>query len=189
MVHGVGDGIGLDGIADTETGEHPESGEKKCQPFPFFAETVPDIVHRAADIIAEHIFFAVTDGQCRFGKLGGHTGQCDQPHPEKGARPAEEDRRGHSRDIAGADRGGHGGHQRIERRDIAGLVAFLPAAPHHSECEGNAALCHETVTDRQKEAGACQKRQQNRAADEAVELSDQFDKSVHADEILLKSFL
>ena len=114
------------------------------------AQTVADIVHRAADIIAEHIFFTVTNGQCRFGKLDGHAGQRDQPYPEKGIRSAEADRRGYTRDIAGADYGGHGGHQRVERGNVACIVIFPVAALHHPEGEGNAALCHETVTDRQK---------------------------------------
>lgn len=150
------------------------------------AQTVAGIVHRAADIIAEQIFFTVTNGQCRFGKLDGHAGQRDQPYPEKGIRSAEADRRGYTRDIAGADYGGHGGHQRVERGNVACIVIFPVAAPHHPEGEGNAALCHETVTDRQKKSGTCQKRQQNGAAGEAVELSEQFDKSVPANEILLK---
>ena len=88
------------------------------------AQTVADIVHRAADIIAEHIFFTVTDGQCRFGKLDGHAGQRDQPHPEKGIRSAEADRRGHARDIAGTDYGGHGGHQRVERGNVPASSFF-----------------------------------------------------------------
>ena len=124
------------------------------------AQTVAGIVHRAADIIAEQIFFTVTNGQCRFGKLDGHAGQRDQPYPEKGIRSAEADRRGYTRDIAGADYGGHGGHQRVERGNVACIVIFPVAAPHHPEGEGNAALCHETVTDRQKKSGTCQKRQQ-----------------------------
>ena len=179
MAHGVGDRIGLDGVADAETGEHAETGKKESEPFPFFPEAVPDIVHGAADIIAEGIAFPEAHRQNRFGKLGRHAGKGNKPHPEKRAGAAEKDSGRHTGDIAGADSCGHGGHQGVERGNVAGLIVFPPAAPHHFEGIGNAALRHETVTDRQEKAGAGQKRQQNRAADDVVELLDQSDESVH----------
>ena len=181
MMHRIGDRIGLHGIADAETGEHAEAGEEKRQPFPFFAQSLADIVHGAADIVAVFILFAEMHREYRFGKLRRHAGQRDQPHPEQRTRPAAENRRGHPRDIAGAHRGGHRGHQGVERGNIAGRPFLAAAAPHHPETVENAALHHETVADGQEKAGSRQKRQQYGAADETVELFDQFDNAVHAD--------
>ena len=69
------------------------------------AEAILDRIHRAADLLAVVIGFAVVDGDEDFGVLGGHADERGHPHPEQGARAADGDRGGDASNVAGADGG------------------------------------------------------------------------------------
>src|SRR5690606_7305511 len=43
-LHGVGNRVGLDGVADPKAGKHAEDGEQYAEPFPILAQAVADVV-------------------------------------------------------------------------------------------------------------------------------------------------
>jgi hypothetical protein len=143
-LQGGGHAVDLDHVADTETGKTAEDGEGGAQPQPLLAQTVLDCVHRPADVLAAVILLAVMHRQHHFAVLGSHTHQCGTPHPEQRTRPAEEDRGGHTGDIAGTDCSGQAGHQRLERADLTAFgIAFLAALPHQFEACADLSQRHE----------------------------------------------
>ena len=70
-------------------------------------------------------------GQSYLGKLCTHTQNRRNPHPEYGARASDGDGSGHSGDIAGADRGGQSGADRLKRRH--GTVGRVALAEHPAQ--------------------------------------------------------
>ena len=60
------DRIYLGGISRSEYGENTEDSVNDRKPLPFFAQTVFDVIHRAADPVAVSIFLAVMDGESAF---------------------------------------------------------------------------------------------------------------------------
>ena len=122
-LHIAGDGVHLRHVADAEGGDEAEKGEQKGQYLAdacaalFGAQTVAEIVHRAAGPFALGVFAAVEDAEDVFGIVGHHAQEGHDPHPEHGAGAAHEDGAGHADDIAGADGGGQGGAETLELGD------------------------------------------------------------------------
>ena len=89
---------------------HRVEGETECHgdqhgeedAHPAFAQSAFHVVGRAADIGVPPLAF-VELGEGRFDEGTRRTQQGDDPHPEDGARPARDDGRGHTHDVAGAN--------------------------------------------------------------------------------------
>ena len=94
--------------------------------MPFFAETIFDVVHGAAHIVALCVLFAEVDSQGNFSKLGTHTAQCGNPHPENCSRSADGNSSGYSGDISSTYGGSKGCAYGLERchGTVAGLFLF-----------------------------------------------------------------
>ena len=75
-----------------------------------------DHVHGAAYEIPAPLH-PVTACQGDLGKLGGHSQQSADPHPEYRPRPAQADGPGDTHNVPGAHGGGKGRTQRLERGD------------------------------------------------------------------------
>ena len=136
---GVSNRVGLDGVADAEAGEHAKNGKEHTKPFPFLAQAVLDVIHRAANVVATGILLAIAHGQNGLAEFGCHAYQGNNPHPEQRARATQKDRGSDARDVTGADGGGEGGHQGVERADVTLITAFA-AAPEHAEAVEQLAL-------------------------------------------------
>ena len=117
-----GNGVGLDGIADAESGDRAEQGEQ--HPQPFLPQSPLQIIHRTARHLAVLVNHPVFDGQHPFGVLGSHAECRRDPHPEQRARPADRDRGGNADDVSRTDGCGQGHHQCLEVADIALLIGF-----------------------------------------------------------------
>ena len=108
-LHIGGNGIDLAHVSDAEAGQNAENTEQECQHLtdglaaPEAAQAVPQIVHGAARPLPRGILPAVVDTKHVFGKIGHHTENGHNPHPEDGAGTAGHDGRGYTRDITGAD--------------------------------------------------------------------------------------
>ncbi len=154
--------VGLDHVADAETGKTRKQGKAGAEPRPVRAHAIRDVVHGTADIVAVLIDLAVAHCEHSLGELGGHAHQGRHPHPEHRARPADEDRRGDTGDVARADGRRKSRHQGIERRDIA-LACGHAAAPQHPEGERHIPDRAEFQAERQKEADAEEQHQHGHA--------------------------
>ena len=182
-VHVARDGIDLAHVADAERCQNAETGKQHrqhlAQRFAAFlcAQAVGQVVHGTAGPLAFFIFAAVVHAQHVFRKAGHHTQNGHDPHPEDGARPARDDGRGHTHDVAGAN----GARQRrahaLELADghvlFAGVGGDLLVGKHRAngvphpvahpaELEAAGAQCH-------PQAGAEQQRQPDGPPDDAVD--------------------
>ena len=125
-VHVADDGVYLAHVADAERREDAEAGKQDsqhlahCLKAGLCAQTVGQIIHRAAAPLAFFVLAAVVDAQHVLRKAGHHAQQGHDPHPEDGilcchtkkrSHPHPEQRagaahvngRGHAHDVAGAD--------------------------------------------------------------------------------------
>ena len=125
-----GNGVYLRGVAGAEHGAHAEEGIQVGQPHPLFTQTVLDVVHGAAHIVAVFVALAEVDSQRYFGKLGAHAQQSGYPHPEYRAGAADGDGARHTGDVARTHGGGQGGAYRLEggQRAFGGFF-FLEKPP------------------------------------------------------------
>ena len=132
-------------------------------------------------MLATVILLAVMHRQDHFAIFRRHAHQRGAPHPEQRARAAEEDRRGHTGDVAGTDRRGQAGHQRLERTDLARFfVAFRASAPDQCEAGADTRQRHELEHRHQEETGAQNQHQHGRAPDETVNAIDQVLQEFHS---------
>ena len=97
------DGVDLGHVTNTEGCQHSEECKQAAEPFPVFAKALADVVHRTAYPVALIVALAEMDSQSNFSKLGAHSEQCGNPHPEYSAGAAEGDGAGYAGDIAGTD--------------------------------------------------------------------------------------
>ena len=102
----VRDGMHLRDVADAKRRDRAEDGEHVAEPLPLRAETIFNIVHRAAAPVALFVALAIFDSQRYLGELRHHAKQCREPHPEHRAGAAENDGACDARDVARADGGG-----------------------------------------------------------------------------------
>ena len=141
-------------------------------------QTVLDVVHRSANVVAARILLAKMHGQGSLAELGGHADDCNGPHPEQRARTAKEQRGSDPGNIARAHRGRQRRHQRVEGADIA-LGGALASAPEHFEAEAQLALRQQLQAQGQIQAGAGQQGQHCRAPDNAVDGTDMRNECIH----------
>ena len=182
-VHVARDGVDLAHVADAERCQNAETGKQHrqhlAQRFAAFlcAQAVGQVIHGTAGPLAFFIFAAVVHAQHVFRKAGHHAQNGHDPHPEDGSRPARDDGRGHTHDVAGAN----GARQRrahaLELADghvlFAGVGGDLLVGEHRAngvphpvahpaELEAAGAQCH-------PQAGAEQQRQPDGPPDDAVD--------------------
>ena len=117
-------GLYLRGVSDTERRQETEYAEQNAQPAEALAQTVLDVVHRAAYPVALVVALTVVDRQRNFRELGAHSDESGDPHPEDCAGTADHDGAGDAGDVAGTDRCSKRCGERLERRDfaLAGLL-------------------------------------------------------------------
>ena len=182
-VHVAGDGVYLAHVADPERREDAEAGKQDsqhlahCLTAGLCAQTVGQIIHRAAAPLAFFVLAAVVDAQHVLRKAGHHAQQGHDPHPEDGARAAGDDGRGHAHDVAGADGACQRRTHALELADghvfLAGVGSdvligknstdgMLEPVAHPPELEKAGA-------DAEPQAGAEQQCQTERPPDEAVD--------------------
>ena len=121
--------VGLEHIAAAkraaDAADRKEDGEELAETgHALFGEALAQVVHRTAGNGAVLIFVAVMDAENALGELGGHAEQSGKDHPERGAGTAEIDRDTDTGDIAETDRAGKRGRQRLERRNLTGVVGI-----------------------------------------------------------------
>jgi hypothetical protein len=167
----VGHRIGLDHIADTESGECAEDRECGAEPEPSPPQPVLDVVHGSADIVALLVDLPILDRQYTLGVFGRHPDEGRTPHPEERTGAADRDRRGDAGDVAGPDRRRKRGHQGVEGRDIA-LALRLSAGPQHAEAVTELEYGHQAQTDHQEQTRSQDQDQHGGAPNETVDRAD-----------------
>ena len=122
-MEGVGNGIGLDHVADEAQGNDDGHGKESGQPFA--AQALGNIVGRAAGDMSFGIAGLVQLGQHGLGEDSGHAEKGGYPHPENGAGTAHGNGRCRARQVARAHLGGNGRCQGLEGSHavLAGLFA------------------------------------------------------------------
>ena len=117
-------GLDLGSVSDTERSQESEDAEQNTQPAEALAQTVLDVVHRAAYPVALVVALTVVDRQRNFRELGAHSYKRGDPHPEDCAGTAYYDSSGDAGDVAGTDRCSQSGGESLERCNfaLAGLL-------------------------------------------------------------------
>ena len=180
--HGHGDGVDLGGVADAEAGQRAQQGIGIGQPAPFPAQTVLNIVHGPAYVVAVLVPFPEMHGQCDLGKLGAHAQQRGYPHPEHRAGAADGDRPRHTGDIAGAHRGRQRRTHRLKRgqRALARLIVLENTAKCRLHGRAELAQLHKTGADAQVQAHAHQQDHGGNAPDKVIDrIVDAFNQCQH----------
>jgi hypothetical protein len=120
IAQGVGHGIGLHHVADTEGGDGRKEGEQGPQEASDGSPNAPrKVVHGAAGLFPPLVGDTVADRKESFGVLRRHPDEARHPHPEQSTGPSKGDRRGHAGDVSGADGRRQGRHQRLEVGNVA----------------------------------------------------------------------
>ena len=172
----------LNAVADAEAGEHAEHGKESGQPAPALAEAVADVIHRAAHMVALVIGLTEVNRQEGLGVFGGDAEHGNHPHPEHGAWAAHGNGTGDTGNVAGADGGGEGSHQRLERRDLPFVLA-IRWLQHHPYAIGEPLNRHEAQAQHQH--NACDGDQADggppphQAVDWTVDLTDSAVETLH----------
>ncbi len=134
--------VDLTHIADTEAGKNREHREQPRKEAPYVlaaliaAQSVAQIVHRAAAPLALRVFAAVVDTEDILGEVRHHAEERRDPHPEYRAGSADDDSRSHARDIARADSRRKRRTERLELRYRAFLLivaGFALLAEHTAD--------------------------------------------------------
>ena len=114
--------------ADAERSKDRKAGEQNgkdlADPLTAFfrAETVAQIVHRAARPLVLFVPTSVIDTEHVFGEVRHHSEKRRYPHPKDRTCAARADRRRDARDVTGADRCGKRRAERLEGRDRAQIL-------------------------------------------------------------------
>ena len=166
---GCRNGIGLGHIADAKGRADGKEGEEPGQGVAadFILDAILHGIHRTAAHFANAVRFAVLDGQDRFTVLRRKAETGTDPHPDQGAWSAQDHGRGDADDVARADSGRQGRHERLERRDVAGMFAV---AENHHDGIVQVPPRQEFQTDGQENACPDQKGQHDRPPDEIIDI-------------------
>ena len=135
------------------------------------AETVVQIVHGSSAPLTDFIFAAVVDTQDVFGKVGHHTKEGDDPHPEDRSGTAGDDGCRDTCDITCADRRCQRRAQTLELTD--GLIVFCRVGRYVAVCKHSSDSLGKPVPDVRDLEESGQKSHQNTGADQ----KDQHGKS------------
>ena len=181
-VEGGRDGVRLDHGSEEAEGENGGDGEERGQELAEGAlEGVLHVVDRAALDLA-----VLGDGagllrENGLGVVGGHAEEGDDPHPEDGARAADEDGAAGSDDVAGADLGGDGGGDGLERAHAALLLAAAQAevAEEALEALAEVADLHEARADGEEQAHADQQEDEDVVPQVAVYPNGEIQCPIH----------
>ena len=115
-VDGGDDGVDLGRVAGAKNRQHAEQRVEHGQELPVLAQTVFDVVHRAADPLAGGAALPKMYSERDLRKFGAHTQQRGAPHPEHCARPADGDSARNARNVARAHRACQRRADGLERR-------------------------------------------------------------------------
>ena len=115
-VDGGDDGVDLGRVAGAKNRQHAEQRVEHGQELPVLAQTVFDVVHRAADPLAGGAALSKMYSERDLRKFGAHTQQRRAPHPEHCARPADGDSARNARNVARAHRARQRRADGLERR-------------------------------------------------------------------------
>jgi hypothetical protein len=176
VVDGTCNAVDLDHVADAEAGQSAEDRKSGAEPAPVGAESVLDRIHRAADVFAMIVDFAVLYRQHHFSILGGHADEGRHPHPEQRARSADCNCGRDTGNIAGADGGRQRRHQCSEWRYFAcGCRSGCAAFPDHAKALSDLADRHESQPYLQVQAGTEDHDDHRQTPDDAVEGINQIE--------------
>ena len=175
--------VGGEHVVADRIGQDDDDGEYHAQPA--LVQRGLNIVGRAAVARAILVAALVDLRQGGLDKRGRAAQDCSDPHPEHRAVAAEADRARHTDDVAGADTGGRGYHQRTEGGNGALSLGLLGK---HAE-----GLAQQTDLDKLAAEGEGQARhhQQQRhpghiqhAADRRYDGVDALENRVHSNHTL-----
>ena len=129
----MGNRIDLGGRSRAEHGgKYTEEGKGHAEGFPFFSESLFDVVHRSAGYISVFINGTESDSQTAFRVFGRHTEEGGDPHPEESTRSAELNGSRYAHNISCAYSGGKSGTEGFEAVYIS--VTFISG--EEDELEG-----------------------------------------------------
>ena len=163
--------VDLHRVADPEGGDGSEDREQEPEPLPELgselAHAVPQVVHRAADVLPGRVDLAVRHRADGLGVLRGHPEQRDQPHVEDGAGSPQRNRGRDPGDVPGANGRGQCRHQGVEGLDLP-LSSDGVLVEEQAEPVADLPPRHEDETERQQDAGDAENAQHRRAPGESV---------------------
>ena len=123
-IAGRGNRIGLDHAAHEAKCQDDGNGEEAREELAARTrEGLGDVVDRTAMNGAVLVDLARLLREDGLGVVGRHTEERDEPHPEDGARAADQDGAAGTHDVARADLRRDGGGERLKRADAALLLA------------------------------------------------------------------
>ena len=169
VVESVGERVRLRGSADAESGQRREQGEQDSENATklLVLEAALKRIHRAAEHLAGVVLHAVLHADEDLGVLGGNAQDARNPHPEDGARAAEQKARAHADNVAGADRGSKSRGQRAELSDVAACVGGVVLGDRHLDARAELSL-DEAGTDGHEDVREQQQQDHDRTPHEAV---------------------
>lgn len=131
-------------------------------------EAALERVHRAAEHLARVVFHAILHADKHLGILGGDAQDAGDPHPENGARAAEQKARAHTDDVARADGGSQRCRKRAELGDVAIGVGRVVLSDRQLDASAKLAL-DEPGANRHEDVRAQQKQNHDGTPHEAVD--------------------
>ena len=168
------DRVGLRHVADAEGGKHDKEREqeRKRAADVLVLDAVLHRVHRAAGHLADAVRLAVLDGQDRLTILRREAKGRADPHPDERTRAAKDHGRCDTDDVARADCRRQRRHERLERRDITGVLVAL--REDHVDRIAEIAPRQELQAHRQENARADEQYQHDGAPDKIVDIRQQL---------------
>ena len=168
VIHGGGDGVRLHAGAENAGGGEGHEREDPGKELVFGA--VLNVKRRAPGEFAVDLFF-VNLPQSGFHEGARSPEECDDPHPEKGARTAETDGGGHPRDVSGADAARERHAERLKGRNPGFVLALLEHEPNHFRDHSQ---LYEAAAERKIGAGGKKESHQNGTPNNVVNEGGEF---------------
>ena len=144
----------LNTIADSKAGEHAKKSKQACHPGPTMAQSIADVIHRAAHMIAFRVSFTEMDSQHCFCIFSRDPEDGDQPHPKDCPRTTNGDRRGDPSNVSGPNGGRQRRHQGLERRDLS-LTTLINRLKEELEAISELAQRNTAKPNHQEDACTC----------------------------------
>ena len=188
VVQRVGKRVRLGRSANAERGQRREQREQHSQHATelLVLEAALERVHRAAEHLAGVVLHAVLHPDEHLGVLRGDTQDAGDPHPEDGARSAEQKARAHADDVARSDGGGKSRGQRAELGDVAVGVGGVILGDGQLDAGADLAL-DEAGADGHEDVRAKQQQNHDRAPHEAIDGIDDVERAGSGGDSLRKS--
>ena len=170
VVQCIGERVRLGRSANAERGQRREQGKQHSKHAAelLVLEAALERIHRAAEHLAGVVFHAVLHADEDLGVLGGDTQNTGDPHPEDGARAAEQKARAHADDVARTDGGSERRGERAELGDVAVGVGRIVLGDRQLDAGAKLAL-DEASANRHEDVRAKQQQNHDGAPHEAVD--------------------